>query len=67
MVRLYLAAVAVSLALAFCLAAQRKPAQLACTADTNAQAVTIVKNINRKVRGMPLLTCVPDNVLAWRP
>ena len=66
MARPYLIVLVLSLLLAVCDAARRKPQELACATDLYAKAVVPVKNINRKVRGMPLLTCVPDNVLARR-
>ena len=67
MVRTYLMLVVLTLLLAVSHSARRKPQQLACATDFYAKAVVPVKNINRKVRGMPSLNCAPDNVLAWRP
>lgn len=66
MARPYLIVLVLSLLLAVCDAARRKPQDLACATDLYAKAVVPVKNINRKLRGLPLLTCTTDNELAWR-
>ncbi len=48
MPRPWLIVLALSLVLAVSMAARRKPAQLACAADTYARAVTMVKNLARQ-------------------
>jgi len=67
MTRPYLIILAMSLALAVCIAAKRKPEQLVCAADYYARAVTAVKNLTRQGRGQPPLTCAADHALAGLP
>lgn len=67
MARPYLIVLVLSLLLAVCDAARRKPQELACATDLYAKAVVPVKNINRKQRGIPVLSCATDNLLARRP
>ena len=56
--------VVLTLLLAVSHAARRKPEQLACATDFYAKAVVPVKNINRKLRGMPQLACAVDTPIA---
>ena len=65
MARPYLIVLALSLVLAVCDAARRKPEQLACAADYYARATTTVKNLTRHGRGQPPLTCPADQALSW--
>ena len=67
MARPYLIVLALSLLLAVCDVARRKPQELACATDLYAKAVVSVKNINRKQRGILVLSCATDNLLARRP
>ena len=64
MARRYLILVALSLLLAACLAAHRKPKQLACATDTYARAVTMVKNLARRGRGQAPVSCGADRAVA---
>ena len=67
MTRPYLIILAISLALAVCMAAKRKPEQLACAADYYARAVRVVKNLTRQGRGQPPLTCAAYDSVARLP
>ena len=67
MTRTHLILAVISLALAVCMAAKRKPEQLVCAADYYARAVTAVKNLTRQGRGQPPLACAADNVVAGLP
>ena len=66
MARHYLAVAVLTLLMAVCDAARRKPEQLACAADTYARAVTQFKNLARHGRGQPPVTCLRGS-LAWLP
>ena len=64
MTRPWLIVLALSLVLAVSMAARRKPAQLACAADTYARAVTMVKNMSRQGRGQAPISCAADRAVA---
>ena len=67
MTRPWLIVLALSLVLAVSMAARRKPAQLACAADTYARAVTTVKNLARRGRGQAPISCAADHAVAGLP
>ncbi len=53
----WLLVLALTLLLAVCDTARRKPEQLACASDTYARAVTQFKNLARRGRGQAPLSC----------
>ncbi len=67
MARPYLIVLVLTLLLAVCDAARRKPEQLACAADYYARAVMTVKNTARNGRGQPPLTCPSNRAMVWLP
>lgn len=65
MARPYLIVLLLTLVLAVCVAARRKPEQLACDADYYARAVMTVKNLVRHGRGQAPLRCPSGTVDRW--
>lgn len=65
MARPYLIVLLLTLVLAVCVAARRKPEQLACDADYYARAVMTVKNLARHGRGQAPLRCPARNAEGW--
>lgn len=67
MTRHYLFILALSLVLAVCHTARRKPEQLVCAADYYARAMTTVKNLTRQGRGQAPLTCAAERAVVRFP
>jgi len=67
MARPYLFVLLLSLVLAVCNTARRKPEQLVCATDFYAKAMTTVGNLSRKGRGQAPRRCVTEKTLAGWP
>ena len=57
--------VSITLVIALCLAARRKPEDLVCAADTYARAATQMLNLKRQGRGQAPLACTANDPGRW--